>query len=91
MAQNGLPNDGTYQIQGPPNRAIVPAQNGLNLSALEVLAEVSKNFEQPHNQGGGNQSQPGASNHLKLQEQYTLDNPPVSYEQRASRDKKSKS
>ncbi|CAG8952471.1 hypothetical protein HYFRA_00001218 [Hymenoscyphus fraxineus] len=87
LAQNGLPNDGTYTIQGPPNRPIVPAQNGFSLSALEVLAEVSKNFEQPHNQAGGNPAHV-SSNHLKLQEQYTLDNPPVSYEQRASREKK---
>ncbi|CAG8982243.1 hypothetical protein HYALB_00004477 [Hymenoscyphus albidus] len=87
LAQNGLPNDGTYTIQGPPNRPIVPAQNGFSLSALEVLAEVSKNFEQPHNQAGGSPAH-ASSNHLKLQEQYTLDNPPVSYEQRASREKK---
>jgi hypothetical protein len=68
-----------------------------NWSALETLAEVSRQIDlnenkhdgTPHDRGGmGGPSDPLRGDRLELQEQYTLDNPPVSYEQRVLRDKK---
>jgi hypothetical protein len=72
-----------------------------NWTALETLAEVSRQIDlsEKHDDrsvnnrsagGGSRASEPLRSDRLELQEQYTLDNPPVSYEQRVQRDKKSK-
>lgn len=70
-----------------------------NWTALETLAEVSRQIGVGEN--GEGQPADGTTadnrtleqqhaNRLELQEQYTLDNPPVSYEQRVQRDKKCK-
>lgn len=67
-----------------------------NWSALETLAEVSRQIEMdehkhdgpPHTHGMGGPSEFGRGDNLALQEQYTLDNPPVSYEQRVLRDRR---
>lgn len=66
-----------------------------NWSALETLAEVSRQMNENKHDGPPNERGPGmggpsdaARDRLELQEQYTLDNPPVSYEQRVLRDKK---
>jgi hypothetical protein len=40
--------------------------------------------------GGNGTPEPARPERLELQEQYTLDNPPVSYEQRVQREKKCK-
>ena len=72
-----------------------------NWTALETLAEVSRQIDlsEKHDDrsvnnrsagAGSTASEPPRSDRLELQEQYTLDNPPVSYEQRVQRDKKSK-
>jgi len=70
-----------------------------NWTALET--EVSRQIDlsekhddsSVHNRsaGGDNRTpEPPRADRLELQEQYTLDNPPVSYEQRIQREKKSK-
>ena len=63
-----------------------------NWTALETLAEVSRQIDmsekQPGDTADGRLSEQPRSARLELQEQYTLDNPPVSYEQRVQRDKK---
>lgn len=70
-----------------------------NWSALETLAEVSRQIEMdehnkhdgpPHDRavGMGGSTELPRGDRLELQEQYTLDNPPVSYEQRVMRDRK---
>lgn len=67
-------------------------------TALETLAEVSRQIgvgENGEGQADGVGTENRApeqprQNRLELQEQYTLDNPPVSYEQRVQRDKKCK-
>lgn len=68
-----------------------------NWSALETLAEVSRQIEMDeHNKHDGPSHAPGMggpselprTDNLALQEQYTLDNPPVSYEQRVMRDRR---
>jgi len=70
-----------------------------NWSALETLAEVSRQIEMDehnkhdaplHTQGIGGPSDFFRADNLALQEQYTLDNPPVSYEQRVVRDRRGK-
>ena len=68
-----------------------------NWTALETLAEVSRQMvtSEKHdpsvaNGANGIPGQSGADR-LELQEQYTLENPPVSYEQRGQRDKRCKS
>jgi hypothetical protein len=56
-----------------------------HLTALETLAEVSRQI------GRDNDDQMGdgrTADRLEMQEQYTLDNPPVSYEHRGPREKK---
>ncbi|RAL66307.1 hypothetical protein DID88_005977 [Monilinia fructigena] len=66
------------------------------MTALETLAEVSRvrmaeSEPRLHNgssQHGDNQLPMSLDNELELQEQYTLDNPPMSYESRSQRDKK---
>lgn len=69
-----------------------------NWTALETLAEVSRQIGVGENGEGQPADGVGIENRqpeqrqgrLELQEQYTLDNPPVSYEQRVQRDKKCK-
>ncbi|ESZ92924.1 hypothetical protein SBOR_6697 [Sclerotinia borealis F-4128] len=67
------------------------------MTPLETLAEVSRDMAESehrnHRPGNGSArggSQPAMSrgDNLELQEQYTLDNPPMSYESRSQRDKK---
>lgn len=63
-------------------------------SALETLAEVSRQMVTsekddhtgPHGVNGA--SDPSQVARFELQEQYTLENPPVSYEQRVQREKR---
>jgi len=62
-------------------------------TALETLAEVSRQIDRNDKQPGdigsdGRGSEQPRQPRLELQEQYTLDNPPLSYEQRVQRDKK---
>ncbi|KAF7872569.1 hypothetical protein EAF04_003489 [Stromatinia cepivora] len=78
----------TTAIRGRPFQGMTP---------LETLAEVSRDMAEsehrshrPGNespQGDGQQPMSRGDN-LELQEQYTLDNPPLSYESRSQRDKK---
>lgn len=76
-------------MNGPTVELPINTRN--NWTALETLAEVSRQIvtnEQPE----GSQAAPGTdmqrSDQLELREQYTLDNPPVSYEQHVQRGKK---
>lgn len=68
-----------------------------NWTALETLAEVSRQMvtSEKHDHTGANGAngtpEPSRADRLELQEQYTLENPPVSYEQRVQREKKCKS
>lgn len=73
-----------------------------NWTALETLAEVSRQIdlsEKGDGQGGRKNStgararteEPARVERFELQEQWTPDNPPLSYEARVQRDKKSKS
>lgn len=70
-------------------------------TALETLAEVSRQIDmsEKHDDrsvnnksagGGSRTSEPPRNDRLELHEQYTLDNPPVSYEQRVQREKRGK-
>lgn len=77
------------QVELPGNR---------NWTALETLAEVSRQIDlsEKHddrtvqNTSAGSQRQNQESQRFELQEQWTPDNPPLSYEARVQRDKKSK-
>ena len=68
-----------------------------NWTALETLAEVSRQMvtSETHDHTGASgvdgTPEPSRADRLELQEQYTLENPPVSYEQRVQRDKKCES
>lgn len=102
---NNLPNlsdgagrNGEIQMNGPTVELPIGTRNW---SALETLAEVSRQMDlsekhddrSTHNGsvgGRGQGSEPPRAEKLELQEQYTLDNPPVSYEQRVQREKKSR-
>lgn len=70
-------------------------QSYANLTALETLAEVARRTDSSEKQpteGGqmnGRITEQQQSGRLELQEQYTLDNPPLSYEQRGQREKRS--
>jgi hypothetical protein len=77
----------------------LPIGGSRSWTALETLAEVSRQMvtsevhdgqPEANGAGGGNLDQV-RSDRLELQEQYTLDNPPVSYEQRVQREKKCES
>lgn len=81
--------DGKLQLRGPTvNLPIAPR----NWTPLETLAEASRQIGLSENHdgpagnksagNGGRSSEPPRADRLELQEQYTLDNPPVSYEQR---------
>lgn len=79
---------------GVPQPPGVIGNNG-EWTALEALAEVSRQMQNPdHSENSqAKRGVPGdtpPAKRLKLQEQYTLDNPPLSYEQRVLRDKKCK-
>lgn len=79
----------------------LPIGGPRNWTALETLAEVSRQMvtSEKHdgrpgpngNNGGNGTPEPSRTDRLELQEQYTLDNPPVSYEQRVQREKKCES
>jgi hypothetical protein len=86
--------NGDVQMNGPTVELPIGTRNW---TALETLAEVSRQI----GVGENGEAQPvdgtGPDNRsleqqrttpLELREQYTLDNPPVSYEQRVQRDKK---
>lgn len=67
------------------NLPIAPAPR--NWNGLETLAEASRQVEIGFGENGEG-SHMGASlepERLNLQEQYTLENPPLSYEQRPSK------
>lgn len=83
-------NQQTTAIRGRPFQGMTP---------LETLAEVSRDMAESehrnHRPGNGsplgeNQTAMSRGENLELQEQYTLDNPPMSYESRTQRDKKGK-
>jgi hypothetical protein len=63
-------------------------------TALETLAEVSRQIGTSEHPGDNNQAttspDPPRPDQLEVREQYTLDNPPLSYEQHVQRGKKSK-
>ncbi|KAH8597226.1 hypothetical protein B0O99DRAFT_87967 [Bisporella sp. PMI_857] len=71
------------------------ADNQRSWTALETLAEVSRQIDMNDKQPGDattgdvRASEQPRQGRLELQEQYTLDNPPVSYEQNVQRGKKS--
>lgn len=99
LADSARNRNGEVQMNGPTVE--LPLGNR-NWTALETLAEVSRQIDlsekhddrSTNNKGAGSQtggSEPPRADRLELQEQYTLDNPPVSYEQRVQRDKKSMS
>jgi len=96
LVLHNLPPDGVHghngdlQMNGPTVELPVGQRNW---TALETLAEVSRQIDMSEKQPGdttdGRSSEQPRPARLELQEQYTLDNPPVSYEQRVQRDKKS--
>jgi hypothetical protein len=88
--------NGEVQMNGPTVELPIGTSNW---TALETLAEVSRQIDmnEKHDDRsvnnksvghGSRASEPPRADRLELQEQYTLDNPPVSYEQRVQRDKK---
>jgi len=91
---------GDLLVNGQKMDLPIGHQSQENWSALSVLAEVSRQIDSKekhddrsvHNQSaaGGRSSEPPRSTRLELQEHYTPENPPVSYEQRVQRDKKCK-
>jgi hypothetical protein len=94
---DGVNRNGEIQMNGPTVELPIGTRNW---TALETLAEVSRQIDlsekhddrSVHNRsvgGGDRASEPPRAERLELQEQYTLDNPPVSYEQRVQREKKS--
>ena len=78
------------QLNGPTVELPIGTSNW---TALETLAEVSRQIDlsEKHDDrsvnnksvgGGSRASEPPLPDRLELKEQYTLDNPPVSYEKR---------
>ena len=62
-------------------------------TALETLAEVSRQIgtsEHPDSNQPATSPDPPRPDQLEVREQYTLDNPPLSYEQHVQRGKKGK-
>ncbi|RDW91063.1 hypothetical protein BP5796_02228 [Coleophoma crateriformis] len=101
---NDLPDlaDGTRGPNGESQMNRPQVEVNRNWTALETLAEVSRQIDMNekqddrtvHNNSAGARSrtsEPPRQDRLELQEQYTLDNPPVSYEQRVQREKKATS
>jgi hypothetical protein len=99
LALNNMPSNadahhgGDMQMNGPT--VDLPIGSGQQKwTALETLAEVSRQMvtSDKHDYTGANGANgtPEASraDRLELQEEYTLENPPVSYEQRVQREKK---
>ncbi|KAG9238877.1 hypothetical protein BJ875DRAFT_366873 [Amylocarpus encephaloides] len=88
LEHSGLPDDGTYHVQDElQNDGSEPNgmhDGGNNWTGLQLLAEVSRREFKPN----ANNSQLNAARPLRVQEHYSLDNPPVSYVQRTSREKK---
>ena len=106
LALNNMPSNndggrhgGGIQMNGPT--VDLPIGGPRSWTALETLAEVSRQMvtSETHDghpgangsHGGNGTPEPPRTDRLELQEQYTLDNPPVSYEQRVQREKKRKS
>ncbi|KAE8450514.1 hypothetical protein EG329_006245 [Mollisiaceae sp. DMI_Dod_QoI] len=81
--------DGQIQLHGPTVELPIAPRNW---TPLETLAEASRQIglSEKHDgpvgskgaENGGRSSEPPRTDRLEVQEQYTLDNPPVSYEQR---------
>jgi hypothetical protein len=101
---NNIPMDHNFQVgrnlqedvqmNGPTVELPINNRNYRNLTALETLAEVARQTDSSDQQpgdggrGDGRAPQQQLGSRLELQEQYTLDNPPVSYEQRTQREKR---
>ncbi|KAL3428391.1 hypothetical protein PVAG01_01900 [Phlyctema vagabunda] len=96
LADDSRARNGDAPVNGPTVE--LPVVNR-NWTALETLAEVSRQINRNetevdrtvHNNSAGARSrasEPPRPDRLELQEQYTLDNPPVSYEQRVQREKR---
>lgn len=83
---------GGVQMNGPGPAVELPMARQ-SWTALETLAEVSRQIgtsEHPDsNQPASAQDAP-RPDQLEIREQYTLDNPPLSYEQHVQRGKKGK-
>ncbi|KAG9249314.1 hypothetical protein BJ878DRAFT_547289 [Calycina marina] len=97
LTLHSLPEDGMYgqngevQMNGPTVELPVGQRNW---TALETLAEVSRQIDMSEKQPGdstdGRATEHPRAVRLELREQYTLENPPLSYEQQSQRDKKRK-
>lgn len=92
VPNNAQLGDGQIQLFGSTMNLPIAPRN--NWSGLETLAEASRQVEIGLGENGdvstilksgsiGRLSEPPGSERLHVHEQYTLDNPPVSYEQRA--------
>jgi hypothetical protein len=95
---NDLPDITDPNNQANPSSVELPIGNR-NWTALETLAEVSRQIDLSekkddrvqNNQSAGPQSEDTPRiERFELQEQWTPDNPPLSYEARVQRDKKCK-
>ncbi|KAI0996130.1 hypothetical protein K3495_g12051 [Podosphaera aphanis] len=100
---NDLPNIDRTEVRRGETSSVgqaveLPIVNS-NWTALETLAEVSRQFDlnEKHDDrshtkkgfaGHGIIAEPSCPDLLKLHEQYTLENPPMSYEQRPHRERK---
>jgi hypothetical protein len=79
---------GGVQMNGPTVELPITTRNW---TALETLAEVSRQIvtnEQPEGNQPAATPDQQRTDQLEVREQYTLDNPPVSYEQHIQRGKK---
>lgn len=82
--------NGEVQLNGPTVELPIGTRNW---TALETLAEVSRQIgTNDHPDGKKSRSTPDQKKQeqLEVREQYTLDNPPLSYEQHIQRGRKSK-
>jgi hypothetical protein len=99
---NGAGGSSGVPMNGPTVDLPINGRPWEPMTALSVLAEASRQMDlkekhderSVHNRSvGGNSraSEPPRADKLEVYEQYTLDNPPVSYEQRIQREKKGRS
>lgn len=95
---NDLPDITDARNQANPSSVELPVGNR-NWTALETLAEVSRQIDLSEKQDDRTQHNHSADprpeetpriDRFELQEQWTPDNPPLSYEARVQRDKKRK-
>jgi hypothetical protein len=86
-------------LNGPTVELPVGSRNWTSLTKLETLAEVSRQIHLSEKQDDRSQPEAGSASQSKpeeapridrfeLQEQWTPDNPPLSYDARLQRDKK---